>query len=114
MEKNIFNKKINELVFLLQNNQILKAEKIVDKDAVIINMSNVPYIDASGIYVLEEIITNFKAKSIDVIIVGINDHIFKQFQELELIPTILPEENAYNSVRAGVKYLKYKFEKKNN
>lgn len=91
-----------------------QAEKIVDKDAVIINMSNVPYIDASGIYVLEEIITNFKAKSIDVIIVGINDHIFKQFQELELIPTILPEENAYNSVRAGVKYLKYKFEKKNN
>ena len=31
MEKNIFNKKINELVFLLQNNQILKAEKIVDE-----------------------------------------------------------------------------------
>ena len=31
MEKYIFNKKINELVFLLQNNQILKAEKIVDE-----------------------------------------------------------------------------------
>ena len=89
-----------------------QAESINNIDAVIINMSNVPYIDASGIYVLEEVIADFKLKSIEVVVVGINDHILTQFEDLEVIPKVLPEENAYNSVRAGVKYLKYKFENK--
>ena len=87
-----------------------QAEAIKDKDAVIINLSSVPYIDASGIYVLEEVISNFKDKGIEVVLVGVKDHIFKQFENLKVIPGTLPEENAYNSVRAGVKYLKNKLE----
>ena len=39
-----------------------QAEAIIGKDVVIINMSQVPYIDASGTYVLEEVIKNFKDK----------------------------------------------------
>ena len=87
-----------------------QAEAIVGKDAVIINMSHVPYIDASGIYVLEEVIQHFKEKKIEVVLVGVKDHIFKQFEELKVIPKTLPEEKAYNSVRAGLKYLKYQLE----
>ena len=87
-----------------------QAEAIVGKDAVIINMSNVPYIDASGIYVLEEVIQHFKNKKIEVVLVGVKDHIFKQFEELKVIPKTLPEEKAYNSVRSGLKYLKYQLE----
>jgi len=87
-----------------------QAEEIEGKDAVIINMSNVPYIDASGIYVLEEVITSFQKKNTEVVLVGVKDHIFSQFETLKLIPDILPEEKAYNSVRAGLKYLKYKLE----
>ena len=87
-----------------------QAEAIVGKDAVIINMSSVPYIDASGIYVLEEVIQHFKHKKIEVVLVGVKDHIFKQFEELKVIPKTLPEEKAYNSVRSGLKYLKYQLE----
>jgi sulfate permease, SulP family len=87
-----------------------QAEAIKDKEAVIINMSNVPYIDASGIYVLEEVITSFKDKKMDVILVGVKDHIFKQFEDLKVIPQTLPEEKAYNSIRSGLKYLKNQLE----
>ena len=87
-----------------------QAEEIEGKDAVIINMSSVPYIDASGIYVLEEVITSFQSKNTEVVLVGVKDHIFSQFEKLKLIPNVLPEEKAYNSVRAGLKYLKYKLE----
>ena len=89
-----------------------QAEAIIGKDAVIINMSQVPYIDASGTYVLEEVIKNFKAKNVEVIIVGVKDHIFKQFEEFKVIPNTLAEEKAYNSVRAGLKYLKFQLEEK--
>jgi SulP family sulfate permease len=89
-----------------------QAELIIDKDAVIINLSQVPYIDASGIYVLEEVIKNFKDKNVEVILVGVKDHIFKQFEELKVIPNTIAEEKAYNSVRAGLKYLKSQLEEK--
>ena len=87
-----------------------QAEAIIGKDAVIINMSQVPYIDASGTYVLEEVIKNFKTKNVEVILVGVKDHIFQQFEELKVIPNTLAEEKAYNSVRAGLKYLKFQLE----
>ena len=66
-----------------------QAEAIIGKDAVIINMSQVPYIDASGTYVLEEVIKNFKDKKVEVILVGVKDHIFKQFEEFKVIPNTL-------------------------
>ena len=87
-----------------------QAESIKGKDAVIINMSHVPYIDASGIYVLEEVIQSYRSKNIEVILVGVKDHIFQQFEELKVIPNTLPEEKAYNSVRSGLKYLKFQLE----
>ena len=51
-----------------------------------------------------------KNKKIEVVLVGVKDHIFKQFEELKVIPKTLPEEKAYNSVRSGLKYLKYQLE----
>ena len=53
---------------------------------------------------------SFKNKKMDVILVGVKDHIFKQFEDLKVIPQTLPEEKAYNSVRSGLKYLKFQLE----
>ena len=61
-------------------------------------------------YVLEEVIQSYRTKNIEVILVGVKDHIFKQFEELKVIPNTLPEEKAYNSVRSGLKYLKFQLE----
>ncbi len=84
-----------------------QAEAIKDKEAVIINMSHVPYIDASGIYVLEDVINTFKDKGMEVVVIGVKDHIFNEFLRLKFIPNVLPEEKVYNSVRAGIKYLNH-------
>jgi len=111
IKNRVFNYELDGPLFYGFSDQFkAQAEAIKDKDAVIINMSHVPYIDASGIYVLEEVISGFKSKNIEVVLVGVKDHIFKQFEDLEVIPNTLPEENAYNSVRAGVKYLKNKLQ----
>ena len=111
IKNRVFNYELDGPLFYGFSDQFkAQAEAIKDKDAVIINMSHVPYIDASGIYVLEEVISGFKSKNIEVVLVGVKDHIFKQFEDLEVIPKTLPEENAYNSVRAGVKYLKNKLQ----
>lgn len=85
-----------------------EARKVKGKQAVIINMSSVPYIDASGIFMLEEVITEFKQVGVEVVVVGVKPHILKNFEDLKLIPNILPEQNVYNKVGTGVKYLVHK------
>ena len=57
-------------------------------------------------------IKNFQEKNIEVILVGVKEHIFQQFEELKVIPNTIAEEKAYNSVRAGLKYLKFQLEEK--
>ena len=84
-----------------------QAEAIIGKDAVIINMSQV-HILTSGTYVLEEVIKNFKAKNVEVILVD-KDIYFNNLKNLKLFPTVA-EEKAYNSVRAGLKYLMFQLE----
>lgn len=69
-----------------------EARKIKGKSGVIINMSSVPYIDASGIFMLEEIITEFQAVGVEVVIVGVKPHILKNFEDLKLIPKIIPKK----------------------
>ena len=82
-----------------------EARKVKGKAAVLVNMSSVPYMDASGIFMLEEIISEFQNLQVEVVLVGVKPHIFKNFEDLKLIPNILSEEHVYNKVGAGVKYL---------
>jgi SulP family sulfate permease len=82
-----------------------EARKVKGKTAVLINMSSVPYIDASGIFMMEEIISEFQNVGVEVVVVGVKPHIFKNFEDLKLIPNILSEEHVYNKVGTGVKYL---------
>ncbi|MFI5151676.1 MAG: SulP family inorganic anion transporter, partial [Bacteroidia bacterium] len=82
-----------------------EARKVKGKTAVLVNMSSVPYVDASGIFMLEEIIMEFRNLNVEVVLVGVKPHIFKNFENLKFIPNILPEEQVYNKVGTGVRYL---------
>jgi SulP family sulfate permease len=85
-----------------------EARKVKGKQAVLINMSAVPYIDASGIFMLEEVIQEFRQVGVEVVLVGVKPHIFKNFEDLKFIPKILPEQNVYNKTSTGIKYLVHK------
>jgi sulfate permease, SulP family len=85
-----------------------QTRKLKNIQAVIIDMSSVPYIDASGIFMLEEVINDFHTVEVEVVLVGVKPHIFKNLEDLKLIPSLLAEEKVYNRVRSGVKYLVHK------
>jgi len=76
-------------------------------EALLISMHKVPFVDTSGLYAIADIYQEYADKGIEVCIVGVQDAIFKQFEEQEIIPNLIPEEKFYNTIRTTIKYLKY-------
>jgi SulP family sulfate permease len=76
-------------------------------EALLISMHKVPFVDTSGLYAIADIYQEYAEKGIEVCIVGVQDSIFKQFEEQEIIPQHIPEEKFYNTIRTTIKYLNY-------
>lgn len=72
---------------------------------VLIDLSKMPYIDSSGILMLEDIVSEFKEAGVEVVLVGVNENVNEQFERLGFIPKIVGEENVYNKIKTGVRYL---------
>ena len=77
-----------------------------DIEAVIIRMDRVPYIDQSGLYTLEDIIFDLRARNTEVILVGLKEQPDSMLRAIEIIPDLVPEEDVFENVEDGFAYLR--------
>ncbi|MHA7865113.1 SulP family inorganic anion transporter [Flagellimonas marinaquae] len=80
-----------------------------DIEAVILRMDRVPYIDQSGLYALEEIIFDLRAKNIEVIIVGLKEQPCDMLKAIDIIPDLIPEEDLFKNIEGSFSYLREQF-----
>ncbi len=62
---------------------------------VIIRMRQVPYIDQSGIYAIEDAVIALKEKGIIVLMTGIQEQPKDMFRNVRLIPNLIPEAHLF-------------------
>ncbi len=79
-----------------------------DIKAVIFRMDRVPYMDQSGLYTLEDIIFDLRAKNIEVILVGLQEQPCDMLKAVDIIPDLVPEEDLYVTIDDSFEYLKGK------
>ncbi|MEM6720785.1 MAG: SulP family inorganic anion transporter [Bacteroidota bacterium] len=77
-----------------------------DVKAVIFRMDRVPYMDQSGLYTLEEIIFDLRAKGIEVILVGLREQPKDMLLAVEIVPNLVPEEDLFLTIDGSFGYLK--------
>jgi len=63
---------------------------------VILRMENVPYIDQSGMYALEDAILQLEKRGINVLITGIQKQPIDMLKGIKLIPELISEDNIFN------------------
>lgn len=63
---------------------------------VIIRMRQVPYIDQSGIYAIEDAVIALKKKGIIVLMTGIQEQPKDMFRNIRLIPDLIPEAHLFS------------------
>ncbi len=80
-------------------------EELPDVSVVIFRMQDVPTIDQSGMYALEDAILELNKKDITVIITGIKKQPKDMLKNINLIPNLVPEENLFESFDDAIKEL---------
>ncbi len=75
-------------------------------ETVVIRMDNVPYVDQSGLYAMEEVVTDLKQKGIKVLFWKLGDQPKVMFQKIDIIPDLVSEEECFDSAEGIEEYLK--------
>jgi SulP family sulfate permease len=65
-------------------------------ETVVIRMDNVPYVDQSGLYAMEEVITGLKEKRISVLFWKLNEQPKMMFEKIDIIPDLVSEEACFD------------------
>ena len=80
-------------------------QELPDVSVVIFRMQNVPSIDQSGMYALEDAILELEEKEITVIIVGIQEQPLYMLKNIDLIPTLVSNDHLFDEFSVAIKQL---------
>jgi SulP family sulfate permease len=72
---------------------------------VVIRLSKMQYMDQTGLYVMEDMLQDLKAKGVDVIFVGLLDQPRYMMERIDIIPDLVSEDRVYKSFKMYLKQL---------
>ena len=81
------------------------AEQLPGVRFVIMRMENVPFIDQSGLYALEESILGLEQRNVDVLITGIQRQPELMLRKIRLIPALVGERHLFKNLHECVEWL---------
>ena len=85
--------------------QVLASQIPEKTSVVVIRMDNVPYMDQSGLYVLEEILFSLKQKEIQTYVIGLQEQPRYMMTSIDIIPDLLPEEHTFQNFTEGFRFI---------
>lgn len=78
-------------------NRVQKKPRVL-----ILRMRNVPFIDATGVFRLKEVIRQFTNSRVSVILSGVNPQVRADLEKADLY-SVLPEENLLGNIDDSIK-----------
>ena len=90
-------------------NQMAAIDKKIE--ALIIRMDEVPLVDQSGLYALEDIVFDLEQQGVHVLLVNIQKQPIDMLRSIDIIPDLIKEEHIFPTVEDAFAYLKETIEK---
>ena len=78
----------------------------------IIRMKEVPYMDQSGVYVMEEAILDLRMKNVVVLMTGVQPQPLDMMKKIDIIPGLISEERLFREFEDCKLWLKYNLKSK--
>jgi SulP family sulfate permease len=85
--------------------QIMASQVPSSSKFIIIRMEKVPYIDQSGLYALEDIFDDLRNNDIEILITGLQKQPDYLLRKIELIPSVVPEEQNFDTFEESVTWI---------
>ena len=107
MKEKVFIKHIKGPIFFGSTSFIQVLAKQIPSTAthVIIRMDRVPYIDQSGLYVLEDVLLELEKNDIHVLIVDIQKQPLYLMNSIDIVPDLIPEEHIFDNFNDCTKWI---------
>jgi len=86
------------------------ADSLPDVRVVVFRMMNVPYIDQTGLYALEEVVLSLEKRNIAVVITGLKNQPYRMLQRINLVPGLIPENYLFDKIEDCIQWLGEKLE----
>jgi SulP family sulfate permease len=83
-----------------------QLQEISRVDALIIRFDEVPYIDQSGLYALEDALLELENKGIKVLITGLQTQPLDLMTSIDIIPDLVPENQLFENIESGFEWLR--------
>ncbi|MFT7628339.1 MAG: SulP family sulfate permease [Ulvibacter sp.] len=75
-------------------------------NALIIRMDEVPLIDQSGLYALEDIVFDLELRGVKVLFVNLQEQPMDKLRSIDIIPDLVAEEHIFTNIQDAFLYLK--------
>ena len=86
--------------------QELSKEVPIEATHVIIRMGEVPYMDQSGLYAMEEVLLDLRRRNVQPILEDLQDDPSAKMQSIDIIPDLVPNELVFKNFREAVVFIK--------
>ncbi len=84
-----------------------------DVSFVIFRMDKVSYVDQSGLYAMEEAVTDLLNRNVKVLFLGLSGQPKTMFEKIDIVPDLVSREECFDSVKEVEEYLDKELEKIN-
>ena len=81
------------------------AQSLPDIRVVIFRMMNVPNIDQTGLYALEEVVLSLEKRNIAVVITGLQKQPYRMLQRINMVPGLIPENYIFGEIEDCIQWL---------
>lgn len=98
------------LFFGFVNSFQATIQSLPDVEVVVIRMREVPYMDQSGLYAMEDAIVGLQKRKIAVVFVGMNEQVRSMMERINLIPGLVDEKYVFGNFKACRAWLSERLE----
>jgi SulP family sulfate permease len=83
-----------------------QLQEISAVDALIIRFDQVPYVDQSGLYALEDALLELDKKGIKVLLTGLQTQPKDLLSSIDIVPDLVPEEQLFEDIEGSFEWLR--------
>ena len=113
-EDEVFIKHLNGPLFFGYTTEFQALAQQIPSSAshVVLRMDNVPYIDQSGLYALEDILLDLESKDIHTLIIAPQKQPLMMLKRIDIVPDLVPEKHIYRDFQDCLQYIVAELKKK--